>query len=198
MRGEAKVQHPQYTVLTVSRKVAARVNRIVLEHAFAKADPLTDITLEGQLDTILYPFKGLNIMITKNLDKPTGVVNGQVATIIGNEGCTLLLQFPNKQKTFTYPVSTQQEDETWRTTYALVPSYAMTISKSEVGTIDKLLVWMDCTHVPEGLGYVALSSVGTERHSVSNTNDPNAIYACPKLNAKSLRSKANDLLTINY
>ena len=35
----------------------------------------------------------------------------------------------------------------------------MTISKSEGATIDKLLVWMDCTHVPEDLGYVALSRV---------------------------------------
>ena len=45
------------------------------------------------------------------------------------------------------------------TAYAMVPAYAMTISKSEGATIEKLLVWMDCSHVPEGLGYVALSRV---------------------------------------
>lgn len=113
---------------------------------------------------IVYSAKVLNkvlrrVMITKNLDKGAGVVNGQVATIVGHEGCTLLLELPNKQRTFTYPVTTQQDDDTWSTAYALMPAYAMTILKSEGATIDKLLVWMDCSHVPEGLGYVALSRV---------------------------------------
>ena len=111
---QAKINRPTHTVLTVSRKAADRVNRVVLDHAFENAHPLTDVPLESELET-MYPFKGLNVMITKNLDKATGVVNGQVATIIGNEGRTLLLQFPNKKKTFTYPVTTLREDETWRT-----------------------------------------------------------------------------------
>lgn len=70
---------------------------MVVEHAFANTHLLTDIPLEGEFETI-YPFKGLNVMITQNLDKPTGVVNGQIATIVGNEGRTLLLQFPNQKK----------------------------------------------------------------------------------------------------
>ena len=98
---EAKLQRPEYTVLTVSRKAAARVNNIVVQHAFQNSNPLTDIPLAGELDTLMYPFKELKVIITKNLDKATGVVNGQVATVIGNEGRTLLLEFPNKQRTFT-------------------------------------------------------------------------------------------------
>lgn len=156
---QAKLERAEYTVLTVSRKAAGRVNTIVLHHLFRNLDPLTDIPLQGNTETPLYPYQGLKVMVTKNLDKDTGVVNGQMATIFGNQGRTLLLKLPNGHSTFTYPVSMQEEDESWSTSYALIPAYAMTISKSQGATIKKLLLWMDCQSVPKGLGYVALSRV---------------------------------------
>lgn len=69
-------------------------------------------------------------MITRNLDKLTGVVNGQMATIYGSHGRTLLLQLSNGRRTFTYPVAEvdDDDDDNYHTFYALVPLYCMTIS----------------------------------------------------------------------
>lgn len=97
-------------------------------------------------------------MVTQNLDKATGVVNGQLATIVDNQGRTLILQLPNDKHSF------KDEDEQWHTMCMLVLSYAMTIPKSEGTTIDKLIVWMDCEQVPLGLGYVALSCLRPTRY----------------------------------
>ena len=95
----------------------------------------------------------------KNLDKSTGVVNGQLANIANNENNTLLLQFPNGKTTFTYPVTTTSEDGLSRVHYALNPAYSMTICKTQGANIKKLIVWFDCPTVPKGMGYVALSRV---------------------------------------
>lgn len=154
----AKETHPTHVFLTVSRKAAARINRVVLDRCFADAQPLSDTPLDNTVETF-YPYKGMQVMITRNLDKASGVVNGQMATILDNHGHTLILQLRNSKNTFTYPITTLEEDEEYRTLYAMVPSYAMTISKSEGATIDQLVVWMDCPQVPMGLGYVALSRV---------------------------------------
>ena len=155
---QAKRSNASHVMLTVSRRGAARVNRIMVEKCFENADPITDVPLDNQEETF-YAFTGLPVMITRNLDKSTGVVNGQIATIYGSHGRTLLLQLSNGRQTFTYPVTEVDDDDNYKTFYALCPSYCMTISKSEGATIDKLIVWMDCPSVPSGLGYVAVSRV---------------------------------------
>ena len=69
----------------------------------------------------------MRVVVTQNLDKPTGVVNGQLATIQNSQNNTLLLKFPNGKTTFTYPVATITEDGRSRVHYALNPAYCMTI-----------------------------------------------------------------------
>lgn len=155
---DEQIWEASHVILTVSRKGAARINRIVVDKCFHDADAISDVPLDNEEETF-YSFTGLPVMITRNLDKPTGVVNGQMATIYGSHGRTLLLQLSNGRRTFTYPVTEVDDNDNYRTFYALVASYCMTISKSEGATIDKLIVWMDCETVPTGLGYVALSRV---------------------------------------
>lgn len=41
----------------------------------------------------------------------------------------------------------------------MTPAYARTISKSQGQNLRHLLAWLDCTLVPAGLAYVALSRV---------------------------------------
>ena len=105
------------------------------------------------------PFRDMRVVVTQNLDKRTGVVNGQLATIQNSHNNTLLLKFPNGKTTFTHPVTTITEDERTRVHYALNPAYCMTICKTQGANIRKLLVWFDCPTVPSGMGYVALSRV---------------------------------------
>ena len=101
----------------------------------------------------------MRVVVTQNLDKCTGVVNGQLARIQNNQNNTLLLQFPNGKTTFTYPVTSTSEDGLSRVHYALNPAYCMTICKTQGANIKKLIVWFDCPTVPKGMGYVALSRV---------------------------------------
>ena len=155
---QTKWTHATHVILTVSRKAAARVNRVIVEKCFTNADPMSDVPLDNE-EVTFYALTGLPVMVTRNLDKATGVVNGQMGTIYGSHGRTLLLELSNGRGTFTYPITEVDDDDNYHTFYALVPSYCMTICKSEGATIEKLIVWMDCDTVPTGLGYVALSRV---------------------------------------
>lgn len=83
----------------MSRKAAARVNRILLERCFSDEEPI-DVPLDNHFETF-YSYKGIPVMVSHNLDKATRVVNGQLVTIVNNQGRTLILQLPNKKQTFT-------------------------------------------------------------------------------------------------
>ena len=100
---------PDATFLTVSRAAANRVNNIVIARAFQNKTPLSTIPLENDVNNFP-PFRDMRVVVTQNLDKPTGVVNGQLATIQNSQNNTLLLKFPNGKTTFTYPVATITED----------------------------------------------------------------------------------------
>ena len=71
---------PDTTFLTVSRAAANRVNNIVIASAFQNKTPLSTIPLENDVNDFP-PFRDMHVVVTQNLDKPTGVVNGQLATI---------------------------------------------------------------------------------------------------------------------
>ena len=146
------------TFLTVSRAAANRVNNIVISRGFRDETPLSTIPLENETPEFL-PFRDMRVVVTQNLDKRTGVVNGQLATILNSHNNTLPLKFPNGKTTFTHPITTVTEDGPSRVHYALNPAYCMTIYKTQGANIRKLLLWFDCPTVPSGMGYVALSRV---------------------------------------
>ena len=149
---------PDATFLTVSRAAATRVNSIIIRQMFQEKTPMSSIPLENDVEEFL-PFKHVRVVVTQNLNKGTGVVNGQLANTANNENNTLLLQFLNGKTTFTYPVTTTSEDGLSRVHYALNPAYSMTICKTQGANIKKLIVWFDCPTVPKGMGYMALSRV---------------------------------------
>ena len=126
--------------------------------AFQEKTPQSTIPLENDVHDFL-PFRDMCVVVTQNLDKSTGVVNSQLATIQNSQNKTLLLKFPNGKTTFTYPVTTTTKDGRSRVHYALNPAYCMTICKTQGANIKKLIVWFDCPTVPSGMGYVGLSRV---------------------------------------
>ena len=125
---------------------------------FQDKTPLSSTPLENDAKEFL-PFKHMRVVVTQNLDKRTGVVNGQFASIVNHQNNTFLLKCPNGKTTFTYPVTTTSEDSVSRVHYSLNPGYCMTICKTQGANIKKLIVWFDCPTVPKGMGYVALSRV---------------------------------------
>lgn len=72
---------PEATFLTVSRAVATRVNNIVIRCMFEDKTPLSSIALDNDLQEFL-ALKHMRVVVTQNLNKRTGVVNGQLATKI--------------------------------------------------------------------------------------------------------------------
>ena len=153
---------PNATFLTASRAAATRMNSIVIHQMFQEKTPLSSIPRENDVEEYL-PFKHMHVIVTQNLDKRTGVVNGQLANIVSNENHTLLI-FPNGKTTFTYPVTTTSEDGLSRVHYALNPAYSMTICKTKGASIKKLIVWFDCPTVPKGMEYMALSRVRKSKY----------------------------------
>ena len=127
---------PEATVLTVSRAVATRVNNIVIRRMFEDKTPLSSIALDNDLQEFL-AFKHMHVVVMQDLDKRTGVVNGQLATIVNSQNNTLLLEFPNGKTTFTYPVTTTTEEGICRVHYALSPAYSMTICQTQGANIKK-------------------------------------------------------------
>ena len=125
---------------------------------FQEKTPVSSIPIKNDVQQFL-PFQHMRVVMTQNLDKCTGVVNGQLANIVNNENNTLVLQFPNRKTTFTYPVTTTSEDGLSRVHYAFNPAYSMMICKTQGANIKKLIVWFDCPTVPKGIGYMALSRV---------------------------------------
>lgn len=76
---------------------------------FQDKTPVSTIPLENDVQEF-FPFHDMRVVVTQNLDKRTGMVNGQLATIQNNQNNTLLLRFPNGKTIFTYPVTTSSED----------------------------------------------------------------------------------------
>lgn len=146
------------TFLTVSHAAANRVNSIVIARMFQDKTPVSTIPLENDVQEF-FPFRDVRVVVTQNLDKRTGVVNGQLATIQNNHNNTPLLRFPNSKTIFSYPVTTSSEDGLSRVHCAFNPAYCMTICKTQGANIKKFILWFDCPTVPKGMGYVALSRV---------------------------------------
>ena len=154
---EAFASHTDASIMTVSRRAAQRLNTLVVKRLFPHNPPLTNIPCASvsELEDI-FPHRGMRIVITENRDKTSKIVNGHDATVVSNQGNTILVRFPDNGMAFVYPVTHPGEDGNV-TRYPFTPAYARTICKSQGQNLKHLIVWLDCERVPKG--YVALSRV---------------------------------------
>ena len=117
----------------------------------------------------MHIYKNMRVIITQNVNKVKGVVNGQKAVIALKSRNTVLLRLPNKSLVSVFPLtnpitSTDQHGNdvtTNKTVFPFVPGYAITVCKAQGQTYDEAIIWMDSDFVPKGTGYVALSRVRT-------------------------------------
>lgn len=163
---EALTNHALATVITVSRAAAARVNSVAVNHLFNAAQSLGEIQMDNDFPPSSI-YKNMRVVITKNVNKPKGVVNGQKAIIHLRSRNTVLLPLPNGCIVPIFPLAapvTETDEEGQQhtdvhTAFPFVPGYAVTICKAQGQTFDNAVVWMDSDFVPRGTGYVALSRV---------------------------------------
>ena len=150
---------PDTVIMTVSRAAVQRVN-IMAQKLFASQQPLTNVlcvAVAGGPDIL--PYRGMRIVINENWNETSRIVNGQDAMLVSNHGHTIIIQFPDGEHAFVYPVTHPVEREGDVTQYPFTPAYARMICKSQGQNLKHLLVWLDCPTVTPGLAYVAISRV---------------------------------------
>ena len=151
------LQNPEATVLTVSRRASARVNELIVAAVFQQQEPLAVIQYDNDSEPANL-YKNMRVIITQNRDKDMGVVNGQEAIVHLMENATIFLRLPDEKIINVYPVTYIKNDVNF-TCYPFMPSYSLTMLKSQGQTLKKVIIWFDSNKVGEGLGYVALSRI---------------------------------------
>ena len=83
---------------------------MVIDRLFAGQAPLTQVPCASVAEgPDLFPYRGMKVVITENRDKVCRVVNGQDATLVSNQGNTLIVRFPDDERAFLYPVMHPEE-----------------------------------------------------------------------------------------
>lgn len=154
----ALVEHPESTVVTVTRNATNRVNKVAIDLLFQDEIPLAVVQSNCEFPPVLI-YKDMSVIITQNRDKLNHVVNGQRATVHMVERRTVFLKLPSGNIVNVYIVTSTTEQGNLERCYPFVPGYAVTICKSQGQQLNKIILWMDSLYVPEGAGYVALSRV---------------------------------------
>jgi hypothetical protein len=149
---------PNATVLTVSRRATVTVNNAIITTMFKGMHPLAYIQCDYEMDVIPL-YKDMRVMVTRNIDKANGVVNGAQGNIAYMENETIFVELTSGKIVRLYPVTDVNHEQVRNVSYPIVPSYSMTITKSQGMNLSRVIIWFDCDNVPEGSAYVALSRI---------------------------------------
>lgn len=152
-------QNPDSTVLTVSKRACHKVNQAVIARLFAQKMPLAHVQCDNEETTDTPIYKDMRVIITQNRDKSNGVVNGQEGTVHCIENETIFLKLANGKIVSVYPVTYKNLQNVVKSCYPLMPSYALTITKSQGMNLNTVIIWFDCNKLPTGSAYVALSRI---------------------------------------
>ena len=154
---EVILSNPEATVLTVSRRASARINSVIVPAIFEQEEPLAVIQFDND-DEPANVYKNMRVIITQNKNKELSIVNGQKALVYLMENATIFVRLPDQKVINVYLVTYIKNDINF-TCYPFMPSYSLTMLKSQGQTLNKVIIWFDSDKVSEGLGYVALSRI---------------------------------------
>ena len=149
--------HPDGTILTVSKAGAAKINRTAVNNLFPDMHPCGEIRFDNS-DTLQPIYQDMKVIITQNRDKDLHVVNGQPATVVKMQNQTVFLRLPS-ENIVAVSLVTNTVDSNRTTCHPFVPAYASTICKVQGQNLGKIILWLDCPLVPKGTAYVALSRI---------------------------------------
>ena len=183
LRGLWKRTEGKTTIVTCTRRAAAKINKLMTNILFhgshkmlAEVPGHFDANSENYdennkfrtdrppIPTPIKIYEGMKIFLTNNLDKRNDFVNGMEATVesyYDKRKC--LVVRTRTQKRLAVWLYTDREPEHKRTTYFPIRvGYAGTIDKFQGATLDHATIWLD---VPgrKGAGHVALSRVRTDK-----------------------------------
>ena len=146
---------PDALVLAITRKAFAFINEIIIKFLFPNP-PLALIVIENEQLVSLHI--GMKLIITQNINKKIGFVNGQIVNVSAITGNTIVAKHPSDTIINIFPV-TRVVNDIPTTTYPCMPGYSTTISKIQEQTLQKFIIWLDTPTTHPGMAYVALSRV---------------------------------------
>lgn len=148
-------KHPDALVLTMTRRASAYINQVVVKNKFT-SHPFAHVVMDDEQLSPIH--RDMRLLLTQNVNKSIGFVNGQFVTVKSVKGNTIVAQHPNGNIINIFPWTRQVQNSTI-TAYPCLPGYACTISKVQGQTISKIILWIDTKRTPPGTAYVAFSRV---------------------------------------
>ena len=161
---------PNTMFLTIARKGAAYLNDLAVQVLFPwpdvhplavlPADPESNIEnfykgkmfAEVPLEVPIY--KGAYLILTKNLNKAIGFVNGMGATVLGMDKQNVVVRTDQGKVLAVHPWTSENKVAH----YPLRLGYASTLHKVQGATLSHVTVWLDVPNFPAA-AYVAISRV---------------------------------------
>ena len=164
---------PDTTFLTITRSATAKLNELALESLFPNAAPLAVIPADpesnlqnytanqqkGEAPSRLPLHKGMRVVLTKNLNKPIGFVNGMPATVLGMQNSNVIVRTQPGRVMAIHPWTSESRVMH----YPMRIGYSSTLHKVQGATLDHVTVWLDIANCPAA-AYVALSRVEYDKN----------------------------------
>ena len=159
---------PQTLFLTISRRACAQLNDMAVAALFADAAPLAVVPGDPESNVDNYQdgkmvaqnpvevpiYRGARVILTKNLNKSVGFVNGMGAAVLGMDGGNVIVKTDQGIRLAVHPWTSEERIAH----FPLRLGYASTLHKVQGATLPHITVWLDVPNMPAA-AYVALSRV---------------------------------------
>ena len=159
---------PQTLFLTISRQATAILNDLAVQALFPDVEPLAILPADPESNVHNYcngemvaeqpldipVFMGAKIILTKNLNKAIGFVNGMGAKVVGMHNGNLIVKTDQGARLSVHPWTSENRIAH----YPVRLGYSSTLHKVQGATLDHVTVWLDVPNMPAA-AYVALSCV---------------------------------------
>ena len=152
--------HPCATFLTVTRKGSFLINSHIISYLFQKQEPLARNINVGEHKIHIY--EGMKIIITKNICKVLGIVNGECGVIEDFRYSNVIITLRNGTRVFLHPII-DDDDEEGHEYYPFLPDYSGTIFRNQGKTLPFAIIWLDANIASPGAAYVAISRVACHK-----------------------------------
>ena len=159
---------PNTLFVTISRRACGMLNDYAVRCLFANAVPIAVLPIDPEGNPENYwgstkwcdvpqeqpIYAGMRIILTKNLHKDVGYVNGMPATVLRMDRNGVLVRTEQGRVLSVYPWTSEEK----RTFYPFRLGYASTLHKVQGATLQHITLWLDVCNMPAA-AYVALSRV---------------------------------------
>jgi hypothetical protein len=161
---------PHTMFLTVSRRACAMLNKMAVQALFSDDTPIAvEVPCDPESNTENYDgssktrsepilmsvFLGMSVVLTKNLNKSIGFVNGMGAKVLGVDRHRNILVITEQGIRISLHPYTEEDGAVY---FPMRLGYASTLHKVQGATLKHVTIWLDVRNM-SAAAYVALSRV---------------------------------------